>query len=77
MIQGAIESAQAKNLQNNIAAASEELKGTKLQGNKTAETLLGISNSAADNGTSADNEFLSALDTTTSNIGIGLFRLDS
>ena len=70
MIQGAIENSFANTTSSSIAAEGELLKGTSLEGNKSAQTLLGIANTRANNGTDEVNPFLEGLDTTISNLGI-------
>ena len=70
LISSAIEKTQNKTVKNNIAAASEELKGTNLVGNNTAESLVGFGNSYGDNGTNKVNGFGSAFNQTVHGLGI-------
>lgn len=70
LISSAIEKVQNKTVKNNIAAASEELKGTNLAGNNTAESLVGFGNSYGDNGTNKVNSFGSAFNQTVHGLGI-------
>ena len=81
-ISKAIEAAQNKRLASNTAAAKEELKGTALEGNSSAQSLVGLGNTFGSDGTDSGNGFQqfmsgwgSAWNRVTGSVGHGMHKL--
>ena len=72
VIKGAIESAATETETENKEAAKNQLKGTALEGNSTAESITGIGTTYADENNNFMNELGSGWSTTTRGIGVGL-----
>lgn len=72
VIKGAIESAATETETENKEAAKNQLKGTALEGNSTAESITGIGTTYADENNNSMNELGSGWSTTTRGIGVGL-----